>query len=272
MSELKELEDLSKQAKYQEVIAAVDAENIDLRTGSIEDAKKVLQKAWARHQRGEYDLSMSLMNDICLMYPPTTDVGESARRGLAHGFLQKDGNIDTADSILKELPAGFDRDNVRMNTFIMAVRKKIEIPVKDVMAIIMNALQSVPYATINGHIVNNGALVFHEAREQEAVKSYLPILPGLIDAAIGIYEATGTAKNHIAGAEYRAAQICRANGLLELAVLSAEQSVKLWQALVASQDGQRYRKNLENAEKLSVDIRAEATKKLMDESIVSSNS
>jgi hypothetical protein len=241
---------LYQEGKYREVIAAVEG-------NKNPGDERLLQAAWAHHQLGEYTLSIPIMEDIVERHSSRSEVGRSARRGLAHGLIQWNGDLKTADAIMQQISPGLDRDNVRVNIFLVAARKKVEIPASEVIAIITNAINTVPYATVNGHVVSNGALALHEARGQEMVKPYLPILSGLMSAAISIYEVTGTAKNHIAGAEFRDAQICRANGLLEPARFSAEESVNSWRELVNSQDGARYKQNLEGAEKLLREIMQE---------------
>ena len=245
-----EIRELKKQGKNREIIAAVDAENIDFtKRPRIEvNDEKLLEKAWAHHQLGEYDKSLQIMWDLSEYYPASSVIGESALRGFAHGRLQKDMDIEAADAILRRLPQGLTTDNVRMNQIIMAVRKGLTIPAGSVMSMITNALETVPYATINGHIVNNGALALYEARQQEVTKPYLPVLPGLIEAAISIYEATNTPKNHIAGAMFRASQIFEAADWKRGAILVAEESVAIWRELVSMQDGARYQRNLEGAE------------------------
>jgi len=245
MATIKEIKELYNQAKYREIIEAVDTEA--LRIDFKEDEEKRLQVAWSHHQLGEYDKSIPIMEVLSGRHSSDTEIGESARRGLAHGLLQWKRDIEAADKIMQEIPPSLNRDNVRMNIFIKAARKGLVIPVREVIATITNAIQTVPYISVNGHIINNGALVLHEARKQDGARPYLPILPGLIDIAIGIYEATGTAKNHLAAAEFRASQICEAAGWDGIAKLSAEESVKLWQELVDSQDGARYKQNLDGA-------------------------
>lgn len=251
MATVEEIREWKKQGKNREIIAAVQSEEVSRNTKNDE---KLLEKAWAHHQLGEYDESLPIMSALAEYYSPLNEIGESALRGYAHGILQRDSDIHTADDVMKRIPLSMARDNVRINMMIMAVRKGLAIPAEEIMFMITNALQSVPYATVNGHIVNNGALVLHEARQQEAIKLYLSILPGLMDTAIGIYKFTKSPENHIAGAEFRAAQICRANGWLKLAKLSAEESVALWRDLVNSQDGERYQKNLEGARELLKDL------------------
>jgi len=247
MATIEVIDVLYEQAKYRELIKLLEEE--DLHPQDEEDARKLLRKGWAHHQLGEYDESIPIMRTLCHIYTATEEIGESATRGLAHGVLQRDGAIEEADRILRDnLPPGLARDNVRMNTMILAARKHLEIPASEVMDMITNALLKVPYATVNGHIINNGALILHEARQQEGVKFYLPILPALMSTAIGIYRATNTAKNHLAGATFRNSQICEAVGWKKIARIEAEASVELWRELVSSQDGARYRRNLEGAE------------------------
>jgi len=246
MAMIEELKKLYQEAKYKEIIAAEEGEKLNFKL--FQDAEKLLQIGWAHHQLGEYDKSLQIMYDLSEFYPVSSVIGESALRGFAHGLLQKNMDIEAADAILQRLPQGLTTDNVRINQMIMAVRKDLKIPAESVMSMIINALKTVPYATINGHIINNGALVLHEARQQEGVKPCLPILPGLIEAAIGIYEATNTPKNHIAGAMFRASQIFEAAGRKRGAILIAEESVAIWRELVSTQDGARYRRNLEGAE------------------------
>lgn len=246
MLTIEEIGKLKKEANYRGIIKGVPRG--ELRQGVVEDDEKLLEVGWVHHQLGEYDMSVPIMEDLYNRYSAVTMIGESARRGLAHGLLQGKSLIGMADSVMQEISPSLARDNVRMNMFIMAARKGMEIPASEVMAMITNALQVATYTTVNGHIVNNGALVLHEARKQEGVKPYLPILPGLIEAAIGIYEATNTPKNHIAGAMFRASQIFEAADWKRGASLVAEESVALWKELVSSQDGARYQRNLEGAQ------------------------
>lgn len=246
MLTIEAIRQFKQEAKYREIIEGVPVGKLQL--GIVEDDEKLLEVAWAHHQLGEYKRSLELTWKLCQRYLPESEIGESARRCYAHGLLQEYGDTETADKVMQEIPESLKRDNLRMNMMIMAARKGLEIPAGTVMAMINNALISVPYATVNGHIVNNGALVFHEARGQKGARSYLPILPALMSSAIGIYRATDTAKNHLAGATFRNSQICEAAGWKKIALIEAETSVRLWRELVSSQDGARYQKNLEGAE------------------------
>lgn len=242
MATIEEIRELKRQGKNREIIAAVESE-------SRPDDEKLLERAWAHHQLGEYGSSIPIMLDLTEEYPIYHEIGESALQGYAHGILQRDGDIETADRVMRKIPESLGLDNVRMNMMIMAVRKGLEIPATNVMDMITNALRVVPYATINGHIINNGVLVLHEAREQKDIQPCLPILPGLIEIAIGIYAETGTAKNHLAGACYRGSLVFEAagpswhKGAEEL----AQDSADLWRELVSSQDGTRFQKNLDGA-------------------------
>jgi len=188
------------------------------------------------------------MEELRQRYEPTSEIGQSAREGVAQGLLQWKGDLIQADKVMKEIPPSPRRDNARMNYFLQGARKGLEVPAREVVNTITKYLSSVPYTTITGHIINNGTLALHEAREQKEVQPYLPILPSLIMAAIDIYEATGTAKNHIAGALFRASQIFEAAGKKEKAIEKAEDSVALWRELVSSQDGARFQRNLEGAQ------------------------
>lgn len=246
MTTLEQIEELKKQTKYREIIEAVLVENLDQKI--LEDEEKLLEVGWAHHQLGEYDKSVPIMEKLRDRHKASSEIGEAARRGLVHGLLQLRDDIEAADKIMQELPPGLLRDNARMNFFIVAARQGLTIPAEKVMFIAMNTLQTVPYVTINGHIVNNGVLALYEARQQEGVRPYLVILPALMFAVIGIYEVTGTAKNHIAGATFRASQICEAAGWKKFARIEAETSVELWRELVSTQDGARYQRNLEGAE------------------------
>jgi hypothetical protein len=243
MATIEELEKLYKEARYRDIIVAESAESL---SGRIEEnAKKLLQVGWAYHQLGEYDKSIPIMEDLIIWHSTLTEIGESAYRGLAHGILQRDGDIARADMLMQNLPLSLGRDNVRINFVIIAVRKGKKIPVEEVMKMVVNAIGRTPYATVNGHIINNGALVLHEARNQEAVKPYLPILPGLIIVAIEIYRATNTAKNHLAGAYFRAAQIFATAGYRAQAIGFCDSSKVLWEELTLSEGGERYSDNLQ---------------------------
>jgi len=248
MAIIEKLEELYKKGEYRQIISDVpNVQKLEIEDHP-DDARIFLQVAWTHHQLGEYDKSIPMMEEVAKYYEASGDIGESARRGLAHGLLQGRGFIGSADLIMKEIPPSLIRDNVRMNLYILAVRKGLTIPAEEITSMIMNALQTTPYATVNGHIINNGALALYEARDQASVKPYLPILPGLIFTAIGIYRATDTAKNHLAGVTFRASKICEAAGWKKLARIEAETSVGLWLELVSSQGGERYQKNLEGAE------------------------
>lgn len=246
MATIEELKELYAQAKYREVIEAVAKKKLD--PSILEDEEKLLRKGWAHHQLGEYDKSVPIMEELRQRHEPASEIGGSAREGVTQGLLQWKGDLKGADEVMQEIPPSPRRDNARMNYFLQGARKGLEMPAEEVIKTITKYISDVPYVTVSGHIINNGTLALHEARNQEGVKPYLPILPALMFAAIGIYEVTGTAKNHIAGAEFRASQICEAAGWKKNALITAETSVELWRELVSSQDGARFQRNLEGAQ------------------------
>jgi len=247
MKTKEEINKLYEEKKYREIVEAVDIQLLwNIRKKDRDEI--MLTVAWSYHQLGEYDKSIPIMRDLANIYGTSSKIGEQAWRGWAHGVLQQDGDINLADEIMKLLPPSPERDNVRMNFFLIAARKGAAISASEIMTAITNALAAVPYKTVDGHIINNGAFALHEAREQEGVKPYLPILPALMFSAIGIYRATDTAKNHLAGVTFRASQICEAAGWKKLARIEAETSVGLWRKLVSSQGGERYQQNLKGAE------------------------
>lgn len=251
MATIEEVRALYQQGEWQKIKESVREEDCVLVVK--EDQEKLLMLGWAHHQLGEYNDSIPMLKHLCWLELPTS-IGESARRGLAHGLLQRDGDIEGADKIMQEIPPSLARDNVRMNMMVVAARKGAEIPTTEVMKTILNSLGAIPFATVNGHVVNNGCLALHEAREQPGVKPYLPLLPGLMETAFGIYEATGTAKNHLAGCLFRTALIMKAAGWTEGARTVIRQSEALWKELVQTQDGERYRQNLEGAGKLRKEL------------------
>jgi len=238
-----ELEDLYKQGKYRELIKTVG----DIKC--LDDAETLLMVGRAYYQLGEYEKAKIIMEELRTLWLPTEEIGDSARRMLAHCFLQGESDINAADSLLREIPESPDRDNLRMNLMITAARKGLVIPVEVVVEIATNALESsVPATPVMGHTINNGALILYETRDRETTKPYLYLMPIFIFAAIGIYKGTNTAKNHIAAAQFRASKICEATGNLDIARGAAQKSVELWQELVGSQGGARYQQNLEGAE------------------------
>lgn len=244
--EVKELEELYNQGKYRELIKTVgDIKHLD--PAGLIDAEIFFQAGRAHYQLGEYEKAKIIMEKLRTLWPSAEKIGDSARRILAHCFLQGESDINAADSLLREIPESPDRDNLRMNLMIVAARKRLAIPAEEVVEMAINALSSVSITTVDGHIVNNGSFVLYEARDQETTKPYLRHMFFFIFAAINIYKVTGAAKNHIAGAEFRASKICEAMGKLDIAHAAAQRSVDLWRELVNSQDGERYQQNLEGA-------------------------
>lgn len=243
---LQEIQDLYNRTEYREVIAAVDEwrrENPNEPLGAYE-----AQKAWAHYQLGEYQAAESLALLVSGVFGIDASTRESAFRCAAHCAVHYGKDLQQGDELLRELPPSLPRDNVRMNLIIEGGRKGLAIPAGEVMAMITNALRTVPYQTINGHLVNNGCLALYESRNQQDVQPYLPAIVGLIESALAIYEATNTAKNHIAGALFRASNIfLDVAGWKEGARMVAQESIATWERLVASQGGERYQRNLQGA-------------------------
>jgi hypothetical protein len=241
MSNIDKLKELYGQGKYREIIE--HEADIDILAKEEDEATRIF--AWAFHQLGEYKKSIPLMTILCKRNPPESEIGESARTGLAQGLLQQDGDIAAAEKIINQLPYSLKRDNVRMNMFSKAVDQKVGIDPVAVMTIVNKALDCPvkDWSITIGHIVNNAALVFFKAREQDEIMiCWEENAVAFADKAIGIYEYVGAQRNHIAGALYRKALIHKA--IFEEA---KEKSVSIWEELVASQGGDRYQKNLEGA-------------------------
>jgi hypothetical protein len=263
MATEKELRELYEGAKYREVIAAENEKELkELWTyhwpGSNADeiAKKILLIAWSHHQVGEYNESIPIFKALLNKYESFSEIGESTRRGLAQGLLQRDGNIVEADEIMKTLPSNnLKRDELRSNLFLTAARRSIVIPAEEVMVMVTNALKSVPYARVNGHIINNGIFALYEAGKNYDMP-YEPVLPGFILAAIYIYLKTESPQNHIASAYSRAAQIYKAAGLRKSALVFCNRSKAIWEELKKTQGGERYSGNLQEV----LDLRGELEK------------
>lgn len=206
-----------------------------------------LRAAWAYYQLGAFEKAEKLARILRSATSADVPAGESARRLLAH-CSERQGRLEDAEAYLRDIPASRERDNLYLTILIARKRQGKETGVIVALNLVTEAMIRTPYQTIDGHIINNAAWLLYEAREEEAVKPFLPILVGLIESAIGIYEATGTALNHRAGALFRASHIC-----LDVAdwpkgaLLDIDESITLWEQLVASEGGDRYQKNLERA-------------------------
>lgn len=242
---------LYSQAKYREVIAAVGGLELDARDSG--EAEILLVLAWSHHQLKEYRESLVIFEELMMRYSfaeteKEAEIRLSALRGTAHGLLQTGADFERVERIIVGLPPSLDLDNVYLNTVLVRARKGEKISVNIVLEGIWNAIATVPYKTVNGHVIRNGVLALHVAREQEVVKPYLASLPGLMFVAIKIYNETQAAKNHLASATFFASQICEAAGWLKMARIEAETSHALWKELAGSQGGEGFQKNLEGAE------------------------
>lgn len=247
---LQEIQGLRAQGEYRQTIAALDEwekEGFPGTTGIPADRGPFfLEKAWAHYQLGEYAQAEEQGTIITRFLAVETDAGESARRLVAH-CAERRGDLDRAENILQDVPSNPARDNLYLTILIGKSRKGLPVSPVTVMELVAAAQMRTPYQVVDGHIVNNAAWLLHGARQQEAVKPFLPILPGLIEVAIGIYEATGAANNHRAAALFRASHIFEAADWAEGAVVVITESITLWGELVASQGGERYRQNLQGA-------------------------
>lgn len=252
MAAIEELKGLYGNGSYREVITSLAAEKLDPQ--AIEDVEKILLMAWSYHQLGEYGSSLPIFEEVMSRYLGAVHgssewkIELSACRGVAHGLLQTGGvlDLDRVEKIILSIPPSLELNNVYANVALVGARSGRKINVKMIVDMIFHALQTVPHEVISGHIVNNGTLALFEAKTQEDVKPYLPILPGLMEAAIGIYESTGAAKNHLAGSLYRAALIMEEREWSAGALTVIRQSLLLWRELVRSQGGERYENNLVN--------------------------
>ena len=232
--------ELYQQGKYREIVEAVNPDS----PGSDED---LLRLGWAHHQLGEYDQSVPIMRGLRDRHGPDTDIGDGARRGLAHG-LQQTGELDKANQVLAEVLPSLARDNGRAVAILQETRRGAPIPIAEVQQMITRATWAVPYEAVNGHILNNLTYAMYIGREQEIVKPYLPTLPGFNGLAVVIYHQLRVQKNHLAGCFFRASQISLdVANQPEAARVMILRSIELWEELVASQGGERYQGNLEGA-------------------------
>lgn len=248
---LVEIQELRRQGKYRETISAVDKWKEEGFPGTIgvpaDRSPFFLEKAWAHYQLGEYEAAEQDAKSIAEFMSAGTDIGESARHLLAH-CAERQGRLDDAEEQLRALPSSRNRDNLYVVILVARKRQGEPVDVLTAMNLVTEALRRTPYDVVDGHIINNGAWLLYNAREQEGVRPVLPILSGLIEMAIGIYEATGTAPNHRAGALFRASNIfLDVADWPKAALLVIDESIVLWEQLVASEDGKRYQQNLEGA-------------------------
>lgn len=235
---------LYKNGKYKEIVE----QGADIL--SSEEDEDTCIYAWSLHQLGRYKESIPVFAILCRRNPPESEIGESARTGLAQGLLQLNGDIAAAEKIMKELPRSLKRDNVIMNMLSKAADKGEEINPLTVVDIVTDALD-VPdelWTVEVGHIVNNAAQVLFRARNQKEVRPYFEEMAMLyINIAIGIYRKEDAQKNHIAAALFRKAQIHKE--LFERAIM---ESIATWEKLVAFQGGERYMNNLKGAKELLI--------------------
>ena len=89
---------------------------------SPENDDQLLDLAWAYHQLGEYDQSAQIMRGLRSRYGPGIDIGDSARRGLAHS-LQQLGELEEASQVLTEIHASPERENGRAVAILQETRR-----------------------------------------------------------------------------------------------------------------------------------------------------
>jgi tetratricopeptide (TPR) repeat protein len=249
---LAEIQELRVQGKYRETIAAVEAwvsEGFPGTTGVLADRSPFfLEKAWAHYQLGEYDEAKKGAEAIRGFMSIRTDVGESAQRLLAH-CAERQGMLEEAENLLRALNPSRARDNLYVTILIARFRQGGEVVFVDAVRLATDAMMRAPYEIVDGHILNNVAWLLYGAREDEMARPFLPILSSFTEGAIGIYEAVGAARNHLAGALFRESHIfLNIADWPKGALLAINESIALWEQLVASEGGQRYQQNLAGAQ------------------------
>ncbi len=223
-----QIEELYRTGKYREVIEA---------------APESLRAAWAHYQLGEVDKAKALAERY--------QTSSSAELLLGH-VAERQGRFADAEMHLRTLSVK-DRAAGNLYVIILVGRKRQgeEIVAVNAMTYATEAMMRAPHQIVDGHIINNVAWLLHQVREQKDVQKLLPILPGLAEMAIGIYEAVGAAPNHRAAVQYRAALIFEAAGWLEGARTLIRQSVEIWRELVVREGGDRFQQNLRGAEEVA---------------------
>ena len=214
----------------------------------VEAGVIMLRAAWAYYQLGEFEESERLAQMLKSAATADVPAGENARRLLAH-CAERQGNLREAERRLMDVPLSRERDNLWVTVLIALHRDGEYIDARAAMLLATEAMMRVPYETTEGHIINNVAWLLHQARDQQDVQKFLSTLPGLIESAIGIYEATGTVQHHLAGALYRASLIFEAANWAEGAAVVIRESIAKWEVLVASQGGEQYSEKLQGAQK-----------------------
>ncbi len=259
---LEELEKMYKEGKYKEIVNSIDLKYGDINglvgAGIGENTNEFAEIRYlygcTKYQLGLYSKAEETFQSLKLGIYLSPEMKDKTVNMLGHSLAQQ-GKMQEAIEIIRRLPASLKRDNLELNVCIEAARKGLLIPLENVVEIAKKGMV-IPHETINGHILNNAALAIYESTKGDRVEghttigdNYLNLAIGYITMAIRIYEMNKAQKNHIAGAKHRMSLIAELIGWPETARVSAERSVTLWQELVNEQGGERYQKNLENAEK-----------------------
>ncbi len=242
-----QVEQLYSDGRYREVIAIRNKwrrENPDEPASMLD-----LRAGWAHYQLGEFAAAEKTGADIVEHVRAGSNLANAAWLFMAH-CAERQGNLEIAEARLRDIPRSRARDNLFVIVLIAQKRNGEEVPLRDALQIAIDAIMRVPHQVVDAHLVNNVAWLLHEARYEEGTKPMLPLLPGLVEMAIGMYETLAAPENHRAAAMFRAALIFEAAGWLEGARTLIRQSVELWRALVAREGGARFQSNLRGAEEV----------------------
>ena len=149
---IEEVQELYRKGEYEQVVGATVEWHIEHPQDPMGEYE--LLAAWANHQLGKYEFSTETMWLLYNQYPSDSEIGDSTRRGLAHGLLQL-GKVEEAQRVLAELQPSLDRDNVRANAILQDARADRSLPMPEVQHMLAEAMWTIPHQTVCGHIVNN---------------------------------------------------------------------------------------------------------------------
>ncbi|MBI4138342.1 MAG: hypothetical protein HY482_01970 [Candidatus Wildermuthbacteria bacterium] len=257
---IRELEDWYRQGRYDDLInlnPSLVEIPVDISAEEVLARVNLLQ-AWSLHQKKEYWPAEVAFAALATRFFVDTFVGDSARRGLAHALFQQD-KMEEGRRVLEEIRPGIERSNARLNELLRDVFAGRPIPVEEVLQAVAHALGDTPYRIIHGHVLNNAAWILFQARHREEAKPYLPILQGLIEMALGIYDQTKAQPNHIASCSFRAATIFFESGWFKGALTLIDESISAWEKALQGKEDPAFRRNLQGAEEFRLKILAQET-------------